>query len=100
MNPKDINDNLLTPNDKLIMLDTNPYNTGWGKFEHDSFNGWYVVAFEAGVFSIIKRLLPILRKKGIEKEDIRVLINEALGKEILKKKEDERENNPVDKEIV
>ena len=84
----------MSEKDIETMVEINPYNRRARMFfsmidvtEHRYFNKIYEIGYRAGAFSKVMKMAELLRAKGIEKEEIRLMINEVMGKEVLKPKE-------------
>lgn len=92
MEPYDyLKKSLMSQQDIDKMLEINPYNQTMRMFfwdveisEHKQFNKVYAAGFISGAFSKIMEMAKLLREKGMEKEEIRLMINQVLGKEILR----------------
>ena len=90
-----LRDSIMSDDDIYDMLDLNPYPRerasffGWlrhGVPEHDNFNEMYSIAYQAGAFHKLLEFCKLLREKGIEKEELRKMVNQVCGQEILKPK--------------
>lgn len=83
-----LKDSLMSGEDIEKMVDINPYKRRvflLGEvMEHRHFNKIYYLGYRQGVFSKLTEFSKLLREKGMEKEEIRLMINKVLGKEVLK----------------
>lgn len=92
MEPYDyLKKSLMSQQDIDKMLEINPYNQTMRMFfwdvetsEHRQFNQIYSTGFCAGALSKIREVIKLLHEKGMEKEEIRLLVNKALGEEVVK----------------
>lgn len=72
------------------MVERNPYKRWMRIFfrktgvpEHKHFNQIYAMGYSAGAYSKLGEMMKLLWEKGMEKEEIRLMINKVLGKEVL-----------------
>lgn len=86
-----LKDSLMSEKDIEKMVDLNPYKRRQFFLgdvpEHRRFNKTYYAGYVAGSHSKLLEMAKLLREKGMEKEEIRLMINKVLGQEVLKSKD-------------
>lgn len=82
---------LMSQEDIDKMVEINPYNRTIRMFfrdvetsEHKQFNKVYAAGFATGAYRKVIEMAKLLREKGMPKEEVRLLINKALGEEVVK----------------
>lgn len=89
-----LEDTFMSGEDIAKMIETNPYKRYMRLLfikvettEHKHFNQVYSLGFTIGVLKLMD-VAKILQEKGMDREEVRQIINQTLGKEVLKPKND------------
>lgn len=87
-----LKNSLMSEEDIEKMVELNPYKRYISYFffdktpvlEHKRFNQLYSLGYGAGAMSKLLEMAKLLREKGMEKEELRVMISQVIGRELLK----------------
>jgi hypothetical protein len=90
MDPYDNIGTWMSDDDIAYMVDLNPYRRYWRPFfvkletsEHRHFNNVFSTGHIRGKGQAIEKMISLLKDKGMEKEEIKAIVNQILGEKAI-----------------